>query len=924
MRERALLRGRAAAAAAGITVLAASLRALWQARDHALLGLDSFPLVLATRVDSAGALLRSLARPLFGQWWPAPYYRPVLQLSIALDHAIHGIEPFGYHATSVAVFALAALALYVVARTLGTGPPGALVALLLLCAHPVLGVVLPSPARRADTLCLLFTLLAVAAQVRVASREDSRRWLPAALAALAIGSKETGLAAPVICGFAAVLFDAAPHGRRTRHVARMLLPHAVVVALALAARVAVLGSVSGGRPVLTDGLVGSTFAMLGRLLVQGFSARAVWPDAPLPAAALCAVVLLGAAGAVLCSAEARAAMARALARPAALALATLATFAAGYAAGGALQPWYLLLPVAACAWLAGAIADALLLVLRDARQRPLARLVSAGACLSVLLLILQLALRSPLVRGDEPWDRASARMTRYLGALETALARAGPGDRIDFSAPPAFVGGRPRMAGVVVLAPYTVQAWARLAFPALRVRVAAAGDPTEPAPGEVLVVLDGGRGRTPAPRAAQAPPRAGRPDVVLILADDLGYADLGFQGSHEIATPELDRLAREGVRFTDAYVSSPICAPTRAGLLTGRDANRYGYTRTTGSFQDQMRGDIGVPVQERLLSEVLHDAGYETAAVGKWHLGVRPKYRPLRRGFDSFFGILAGSHDYFDWGGGLFGPVYRGDAPAHGSGYLTDAFADEASAFVRRPHDRPFLLYVAFHAVHGPFEAPPRYLERYAGLSPPQRRLVAAMTTALDAGVGRILDALAKSGRERNTIVIFLNDNGGLSLVSSNAPLRGGKGSLFEGGIRVPLLMRWPARLAPGVARSAVSSLDVFPTLLAAAGIEPPPDRPLDGVSLLPYLRDPNGAAPHAALTWRYGSREAIRRGSWKLLRGPDVAALGGRALFDLERDVGETHDLDEQRPDLTASLEAQLDAWTAGLPPPSEVPEGP
>ena len=405
-----------------------------------------------------------------------------------------------------------------------------------------------------------------------------------------------------------------------------------------------------------------------------------------------------------------------------------------------------------------------------------------------------------------------------------------------------------------------------------------------------------------------------RPDVVLIVADDLGYADLGFQGSEEIATPHLDRLARAGVRFSDAYVSSPLCAPTRAGLLTGRDANRFGYTTATGTFQEQMRGDVGVPLSETLLPERLRDEGYATAAVGKWHLGVRPAYRPLRRGFDTFFGILAGTHAYFDWGPGLYGPVFRGDERAEGSTYLTDAFADEAVAVLRMKHDRPLFLYVAFHAVHGPLEAPDDLLARYAHLEPDERRRVAAMTGALDDGVGRILAAVRERGRERDTLVIFLSDNGGLPPMSSNAPLRGGKAQLFEGGIRVPFVVRWPARLEPGAQDLPVSSLDVAPTVLAAAGAATHEDA-FDGIDLLPRLDPARDAPARPALHWRFAGSEAIRRGSWKLLRGRDAEDLGGSALFDLQSDPGETRDRKVDHPELAAELGSALDAWTATLP---------
>ncbi|MGH0028992.1 MAG: sulfatase-like hydrolase/transferase [Myxococcota bacterium] len=329
------------------------------------------------------------------------------------------------------------------------------------------------------------------------------------------------------------------------------------------------------------------------------------------------------------------------------------------------------------------------------------------------------------------------------------------------------------------------------------------------------------------------------------------------------------------------------------------------------NLQEQVRNDTGVPTSEVLLSQRLRQAGYATAAVGKWHLGVRPPYRPLRRGFDSFFGFLAGTHAYFDWGPGLYGPVFRDDRRVRGEGYLTDAFAEEAEQIIEGAGDAPFFLYVAFHAVHAPFEAPERHRDTYAHLEPPERAAVAAMTAALDDGVGRILDALDRTGRADDTLVWFLNDNGGLPPVSSNAPLRGGKGDLFEGGIRVPFVLRWPARLAPGTSDLPVSVLDVFPTVAAAAGL-PEGDRPLDGADLLPSLA---GGPPPArpALHWRYDASRAIRRGPWKLLER-DGEAL----LFDLAQDPGETRDLAAEHPRRVAELSRDLDAWE------SEVAERP
>jgi arylsulfatase A-like enzyme len=407
--------------------------------------------------------------------------------------------------------------------------------------------------------------------------------------------------------------------------------------------------------------------------------------------------------------------------------------------------------------------------------------------------------------------------------------------------------------------------------------------------------------------------------LVLIVADDLGYADLGIHGSREIRTPHIDALARSGVRFRQGYSSAPLCAPMRAGLLTGRDANRFGYTKTTGSYAAQIRGDVGVPTSEVLLSERLRARGYASGAFGKWHLGVNAHYRPLARGFDAFFGVLAGAHRYFDWGPGVFGPVFRGDEPVAGNEYLTDAIAKEAARFVAQNRERPFFLYVAFTAIHAPWQAPPERLAEYRELEPASRRAIAAMTSALDAGVGRILAAIADAGLERDTLVAFVNDNGGLLPHSRNTPLRGGKGSLLEGGIRVPFFLRWPAVLPAGVVNDfPVSTLDLFPTLLAAAGADAPADG-VDGVDLLPYLTGEADGVPHEALHWRSGNQRAIRRGRWKLVDYREVPMRDPEprtALFDLAEDVGELRDERDRHPEVAHQLERDLAAWTASLPP--------
>jgi arylsulfatase A-like enzyme len=410
--------------------------------------------------------------------------------------------------------------------------------------------------------------------------------------------------------------------------------------------------------------------------------------------------------------------------------------------------------------------------------------------------------------------------------------------------------------------------------------------------------------------AETVPPPA--PNIVLIVADDLGYGDLGVYGSAEIRTPNIDTLAARGVRFTQAYVTTPLCAPSRAALLTGRDPNRYGYTAATGIYLTQLRRNIGLPRHEIVLSERLLRAGYATGAFGKWHLGVLPVYQPGARGFQEFFGVLAGAHAYFDWGSGLYGPVMRGDEPALGDRYLTDAITDEAVRFLHAHAAERFFVYVAYTAVHAPVEAKEEKLAANAHIEDPRRRAMAAAIGSLDEGVGRIETALRDLGLLDDTLIVFLSDNGGQEPSASNAPLSGGKGTLREGGIRVPLLLSWPRLLEGGrVFDPPVSALDVVPTVLGATGADASGPR-LDGVDLLPFLTDRADGVPHESQFWRFLDRgAAIRRGSLKLLREGGV-----ERLFDLALDVGEVNDLSEQRPRLAAELARELDDWIATLGP--------
>jgi arylsulfatase B len=428
--------------------------------------------------------------------------------------------------------------------------------------------------------------------------------------------------------------------------------------------------------------------------------------------------------------------------------------------------------------------------------------------------------------------------------------------------------------------------------------------------------------RAPAAQDGDKAPRP--PNIIVILADDLGYADLGCQGCKDIPTPQIDSLAKNGVRFTDGYVSSPYCSPSRAGILTGRYPQRFGHEFNTPG----RRTDVGLPLTETTLADRLKAIGYATGIVGKWHLGAGTQFHPLRRGFDEFFGFAHEGHFYVGprYKGDLtsslrprepeydrLNPILRGTEPVDEPDYLTEAFTREAIAFIKKHRARPFFLYLAYNAVHSPMQAIPKYLERCAAIPDKKRRVFAAMLAALDDGVGAVLRALRDAGIEENTLVFFLSDNGGptAELTSSNLPLRGFKGQCLEGGIRVSFIVQWKGGLPAGkVYHQPIIALDILPTALAAARGKLPEDGKTDGVNLLPYLTGGNAKPPHALLFWRLGSQAAVRKGNWKLLRNGN----DGVQLFDLAADIGETDNLADRRPDLAKELEIALQRWNAQL----------
>lgn len=414
---------------------------------------------------------------------------------------------------------------------------------------------------------------------------------------------------------------------------------------------------------------------------------------------------------------------------------------------------------------------------------------------------------------------------------------------------------------------------------------------------------------------------AEKPNILLIVSDDHGYADAGFQGSKDIPTPHLDRLAGEGLRCTQGYVSHPYCSPTRAGLMTGRYQQRFGHENNP--FYDPEDHREGLPVSEKLLPAFLKEAGYVTGWIGKWHLGAAPEFRPLKRGFTETFGFIGGGHHYQNWKADnaveYNVPIERNGEPVEVTKHLTQAFGDEASAFIRRHTADPWFLYLAFNAPHTPHEPTAERLEKFASIPDMKRRRYAAQVSLMDDAIGAALSALRETSQDKRTLVFFFSDNGGpvgaIGNGSINAPLREGKGTVYEGGIRVPYVVSWPGRIPAGKTYDhAVCSLDVFATTLATVGVPMPSDRKYDSVNLLPFLTGEDSAAPHDRLFWRSGPQLALIDGTDKLVRRKQDPA----ELYQLSSDIAESKDLAPNDTARVEKLTAILDAWNRELVPPA------
>ena len=428
------------------------------------------------------------------------------------------------------------------------------------------------------------------------------------------------------------------------------------------------------------------------------------------------------------------------------------------------------------------------------------------------------------------------------------------------------------------------------------------------------------------PASVSAQPTKRKPNILVIVADDLGYGDIGVHGGKAVPTPNIDKLARMGTRCTSGYVSAPYCSPSRAGLLTGRYQTKFGH-----EFNPHVgpEGKLGLPLAERTIADLLRAAGYRTALIGKWHLGFSKDHHPQARGFDEFFGFLVGAHNYA-WrkdaepkfastqSNNL---IYRGREVQKLDGFATDVFTDEAIAFMKRNKADPWFLYLAYNAVHTPLEISEKLKDRVpTDVQDPARRGYLALLIGLDDAIGRILAYLEESGADQNTLIVFISDNGGSGLApflaynaAWNGLLRGNKGQTLEGGIRVPFFIAWPGKLPKGKTYDhPVIALDILPTACAAAGVQIPAN--IDGVNLMPHLLGEKKTSPHDMLYWRFGPQKAVRKGDWVLVdwRDFEKKTNSGWQLFNLAKDIGQQDNLAAKYPERVAGLRQAWERWDA------------
>ncbi len=413
-----------------------------------------------------------------------------------------------------------------------------------------------------------------------------------------------------------------------------------------------------------------------------------------------------------------------------------------------------------------------------------------------------------------------------------------------------------------------------------------------------------------------------QPNIVLILADDAGYADFGFHGSQEFKTPHLDEFRKQGMLFKQAYVTAAVCGPSRAGLLTGKYQQRFGFEENNvpGYMSESCLSDndMGLPLDQKTMGDYLKTLGYKTALIGKWHQGNADRFHPTKRGFDEFLGFRGGARSYFEFN--ETNPTTRPeDFLERGfknfgetENYLTDAFVDETISFIEKNKSQPFFVMLSFNAVHTPMEAEEKDLKEFPELKG-KRKQLAAMTLSMDRACGRLFKKINELGLDENTIVIFTNDNGGPSDTnhSNNSPLSGTKANHLEGGIRVPFLMKWKGVIPENSSYEfPISTLDLLPTFFAAAGGNVGELNEMDGVDLMPYILGKNKERPHQTLFWKKENRGAIREGDWKLLRFPDRPV----ELYNIKNDISEINNLAAEYPEKVRELYKKLFAWEKTL----------
>jgi arylsulfatase A-like enzyme len=418
-----------------------------------------------------------------------------------------------------------------------------------------------------------------------------------------------------------------------------------------------------------------------------------------------------------------------------------------------------------------------------------------------------------------------------------------------------------------------------------------------------------------------------KPNIVVIYADDLGYADVGYHGCKDVSTPNIDSIAKNGAQFSSAYVTAPVCGPSRAGLLTGRYQQRFGFEDNPAPWATCQGPNVrvGIPMEEKTIGERMQAIGYKTALIGKIHSGQKPYNNPATRGFDLFFGFDNGASEYFFH-------EYKQKTPERlmrnletvksEPEYYTDAFGREAVNFIEQNKDNPFFLYVPFNSPHGPMQAPEELVKKYSQIKHPTRRIFAAMMDSVDTNVGKMLDKLREYGLEENTIFIFTSDNGGAmerSNYSYNTPCRDKKGSFYDGGIRVPFCLQWKGTI-PATQKFdfPISTLDIMPTAITAAGGKVQESWNLDGIDLLPYLTNKKDKPAERYLYWKLLYGWAIRDEQWKLV-GPAKKRKKDAEpeLYNIASDIGEKDNVIDKYPKVAERLQEAWDKWNATLMPP-------